>query len=50
MDEKKYINYRKTYLTRVTKLFYEREKINQEIKRLKKEMDMFDRTLVNEDD
>jgi len=50
MDERKYINYRKTYLKRVTKLFYEREGINRELKRLKKEMESYDKTLVNEDD
>ena len=50
MDEKRYINYRKKYLKKVTKLFYEREKINQEIKKSKKEMESYDRTLVDEDD
>ncbi len=50
MDYKRYIKYRKEYLKKVTKLFYEREKINQEIKELKKTMASYDRTLANEDD
>ena len=50
MDERRYIKYRKEYLKKVTKLFYEREGINQEIKRLKKEMESYDKTLVNDDD
>ncbi len=50
MDEKRYIEYRKKYLKKVTKLFYEREGINQEMRRLKKEMAAYDKTLVNEDD
>ncbi len=50
MDSKRYIKYRKEYLKKVTKLFYDREIINQELKRLKKGMESYDRTLVNEND
>lgn len=47
MNIKKLVITRKQLLEKITKKFYQREKVNKEIKTIKGELDSLDRVLIN---